>query len=197
MRSVLSSALLCSALLALPLPGLAQKASRPKKVLTPDQVAYQQASAAWLVQYNALRQQAQAPYNQEMAREKAGDCPNADSTRAEEECLGHEITLTQANYAAVTTALRALLGLEHPTMPGEQPAFGPTGTPPTSQQRVAEFDRLEAASAAYRKLAATAAYNEYKGGSLAPVFAAQAEQRLTRSHLEELAFVYETEFSNR
>ncbi len=149
-------------------------------------------------QYTALRRQAQAAYNREMAREKAGDCPNADTTRAEEECLTHEMSITQANYAAATAALRAMPGLEHPKMPGEQPASGPNGAPLTSQQRVEEFDKLEAASAGSRKLAAAAtARNEFKGGTPAPVFEAQAEQRLTRLHLQELVFVYDGEFSNR
>ncbi len=194
------STLLVSALLLSPLLGIAQAAppAKPaKKVLTPDQTAYQQASATWLEQYTALRQQAQAAYVREMAREKAGDCPNANSTRAEEECLTHEMSLTQANLAAVIAALRAMLGLEHSKMPGEQPVSGQTGTPQASQERVEEFDKLEAASGAYRKLAAITARNEFKGGTEVPDFVAEVEQRLTRLHLEELALIYDTEFSNR
>ena len=108
-----------------------------------------------------------------------------------------EITKTQSNYTAFAGSIRAMLALAYPTMPGQQPVSGPTGTPPSASERVAEFDRLEAQSKRYREDAARAAYNQYKGGTEAPVFASEAEQRLLRLHLQELAFIYEAELANR
>jgi hypothetical protein len=89
-----------------------------------------------------------------------------------------------------------MLSLSYPTMPGALPTLGPTGTPPTAAESVAEFDRLEAESSQYRQHAVTAAYNQFKGGSEAPVFAQEAEQRLLRLHLQALAFVYGELLSN-
>lgn len=131
-----------------------------------------------------------------MARGKVGDCPNADTTFGSEECLGKEIAKSQANYDAFARAIRAMLALPDPTMPGQQQLFWINGTPPTASENVAEFDRLEAESKRYREHAATAAYNQYKGGSLAPVSALEAEQRLLRLHLKEMAFIYGEELSN-
>jgi hypothetical protein len=167
------------------------------KVLTPEQRQYQAESAQWLKQYLALRAKAQAALAAEMAREKAGDCPDADSTRVAEECLSSEIDKTQANYTAFVNAIRAMLTLAPPAMSGEVASPGPTGMPLTANERVAEFDQLEAQSKRYREDAARAAYNQYKGGTHAPVFEAEAEQRLLRLHLQELAFIYDAELSNR
>ncbi len=125
------------------------------------------------------------------------DCPNADTTLAAEQCLAAEIAKTQSNYAAFAGSIRAILALAYPTMPGQQPVSGPSGTPPSAGDRVAEFDRLEAESKRYREDAGTAAYNQYKGGTAAPVFEAETEQRLLRLHLQEMAFIYEAELSDR
>jgi hypothetical protein len=93
-------------------------------------------------------------------------CPDANTTRAEEECLSSDIQKTQSNYLAFTGAIRAMLALPYPAMPAEAPVSGPTGTPLTSGERVAEFDRLEAEAKAYREDAAKAAYDQYKSGTL-------------------------------
>ncbi|HTC74744.1 MAG TPA: hypothetical protein VK684_04165 [Edaphobacter sp.] len=167
------------------------------KVLTPEQQRYQAETAQWLKQSLALRIQAQAALAEETAREKAGDCPNADTTLATEQCLTEEITKTQSNYLTFVSSIRAMLALAHPTMPGEQPGSGPTAIPPSASERVAEFEQLEVHSKQYRGEATRAAYNQYKGGTLAPVFAAQATQRLLRLHIQELAFIYEAELENR
>lgn len=149
-----------------------------------------------LAQRNELRITAQKALDAEMAREKTGDCPDATTTRAQEECLSAEIRKTEANYSAFAEAIRAMLGLSYATKPGEQPISGPTGMPLTAEQRVAEFDRLEAASKAYRETAAKAAYGQFKGGTLAPVFSLEATLKLLRLHLQEMAFVYGNELSN-
>lgn len=145
---------------------------------------------------NELRAAAQTALTTEMAREKAGDCPDATTTRAQEECLDAENRKTEANYKALASAIRAMLALADPSMPGQPPVSGPTGIPLTTEQRVAEFDRLEAESKAYRAAAAKVAFDQYKGGTLAPVFSLGAAQKLLRLHLQEMAFVYGNELSN-
>jgi hypothetical protein len=177
-------------------PALSQTPAPRRKALTPEQVQFQADTAQWRAQRDALRAQAQAALSAEMAREEAGDCPHADSTRAAEECLAAEIEKTRSNYAAFAGAIRAMLALPYPAMPGQPPFNGPTGAPPTPNELVAEFDQLEAESQRYREDAAKAAYNQFKGGTAAPVFALEADQRLLRLHLREFAFVYGEELSN-
>ncbi len=175
---------------------LAQTPARPPKVLTPEQRRYQAEISRWLARRSELRAQAQNALDAEVAREKAGDCPDAKTTRAQEECLASEIQKTQSNYAAFAEAIRTMLALAYPAMPGEQPVSGPTGKPLTSGERVKEFDKLEAESKAYRDAASKAAYDEYRGGTLAPVFSLEAEQKLLRLHLKEMAFIYGEELSS-
>jgi hypothetical protein len=176
---------------------LTQSPVRPPKVLTPEQRQHQVEVSKWLARQAELRTRAQHALNAEVAREKAGDCPHANTTLAAEECLASEIEKTRSNYAAFAEAIRAMLALAYPTMPGEQPVSGPTGKPLTADERVKEFDKLEAESKAYRDDASKAAYDDYRGGSYAPVFEAEAEQKLLRLHLQEMAFIYDTELSNR
>lgn len=175
---------------------LAQTSARPPKVVTPEQRRYQTEVSQWLAHRSQLRAQAQNALNAEMAREKAGDCPDANTTRAQEECLASEIQKTRSNYSAFADAVRTMLALPYPTMVGEQPISGPTGKPLTSDERVTEFDKLEAESKAYRDDASKAAYDQYRGGTLAPVFALEAEQKLLRLHLKEIAFIYGEQLSS-
>jgi hypothetical protein len=157
-------------------------------------LALAQTPASTLQRRNELRAAAQTALNAEEAREKAGDCPDATTTRAQEECLNGEMRKTEANYAAFASAIRAMLDLSYAG--SAQPISGPTGIPLTPEQRVAEFDRLEAESKAYRESAVKAAFDQYKGGTLAPVFSLEAAQKLLRLHLQEMAFVYGNELSN-
>lgn len=119
------------------------------------------------------RAQARAALAAERAREKAGQCQTANNTLAEEDCLHSEMDKTQGNYAAFVKAIRQQL----------------------SGERAAEFDQLESQSKQYRENASKAAFNEYAGGTLAPVFALEAEQKLLRLHMEEIAFVYGEQLS--
>jgi|GEM_PF-2036399 len=177
-------------------PLLGQTPVARRKILTPEQVQFQAQAAQWRQRRNTLRDQAQAALDAEVAREKTGDCPDATSTVGEEECLGAEIAKTKENYATFAGAIRAMLASPYPTMPGQQPVTGPTGTPPTASENVVEFDRLEAESKLYREHAVAAAHNQFKGGTEAPVFADEAEQKLLRLHFQEMAFVYGEELSN-
>ncbi len=177
--------------------GSAQTPALGQKVLTPDQKDFQAKTAQWRRERAALRARAQAAFDAETEREKRGDCPGAASTGAAVECLTAEIAKTQANYATFAGAIRAMLALAAPTMPGASPVSGPTGMPQTTTEAVTEFDQLEAESKKYREHAASAAYNRYKGGTEAPVFQLEAEQRLLRLHLQEVAFIYESLLANR
>jgi hypothetical protein len=159
-------------------------------------LALAQTPASTLQRRNELRAAAQTALNAETTREKAGDCPDATTTRAQEECLDAEMRKTELNYAAFASAIRAMLALADPAIPGQPPVSGPTGIPLTAEQRLAEFDRLEAESKAYREAAAKVAFDQYKGGTLAPVFSLEAAQKLLRLHLQEMAFVYGNELSN-
>jgi hypothetical protein len=111
----------------------------------------------------SLHAQRRVAFDPETSRDKARDCPDANSTRAREICLQSKLEKTQANYAAFSGAIRALLALPAPATPGQQPYSGP---------------------------AANGAFNQDKGSSLAPVVEGQAELRLLRLHMEELGFIY-------
>lgn len=190
MRPLLLLALLTSQVVA------AQNPPPSHKVLTPDQVALQSEIAKWNVQYKVLRAQAQEALKAESDREKTEACPNASNTRAYEECYSAEIEKSQANYSKFASAIRAMLALTYPSMRGQEPASGPTGLSLTSDELVAEFDKLEAEAKNYREHASRAAYDQYKGGTLAPVFSAEATLHLLRSHMHEVAFVYGEKLSN-
>ena len=92
------------------------------------------------------RQAATAAYNAEMAREKAPECPNANTTYDENMCIEHEDAVTDTNYKAFITALRAMLALPVPASPGiPTPITGPTGPEATPATNTAAFDTAESA----------------------------------------------------
>jgi hypothetical protein len=162
----------------------------PHKILTSQQRVYQAQIADWKLQHDTLRDKGRQALADEDARAKGPECPNTNSTRDEEVCLSAEIAKTQQNYVTFTGALRSLLALPYPTMPGEKFVPGLEGTPPTAAQSVANFDKLESESKLYRENAASIAFEQYQGGTLAPVFEMESILKLTRLHMQELAFVY-------
>jgi hypothetical protein len=182
-------------MMALASSAMSQTAAKPHKVLTPEQRQYQAQAAQWLTEREALRVQATNALDAEMQRGTAGDCPDAHSTMDAEKCLDQAIEVAQKNYLAFTSALRSMLGLAYPRMPGEKPVSGPTGTPLTATELVTEFDQLESQSKKYREAASTAAYHQFKGGTHAPVFEAEMELKLLRLHLQELSSIYGNKLS--
>src|ERR1035437_6952341 len=118
----------------------------PQKVLTPEQIA-------------------SAAYTAEMAREKAGDCPNAKSTYAINMCLAHEDELTGANLKAFAAAIRAMLAPASPGEP-EEPYIGPTGTAATPATNTAAFDKAQAAWQAYATAECDAVDTYWRGGTI-------------------------------
>jgi len=159
------------------------------KVLTSEQQEYQKQLSAFMNQRRTLQAQAQKAYNDEMAREKNDPCGTESTTLGAEECLSRESKITDADYAAFTAAIRAILALKAPQI-GSGPTSGPTGTPLTSEDLVKEFDALQSAWQEYRDIVPKTAYDQFKGGTLAPVFDGQCSQQIVRSHMRELNLIY-------
>jgi uncharacterized protein YecT (DUF1311 family) len=185
---VLAALLLSSLIVPGQLNG--QNTARQEKVLTPEQQELQRKIKNYAVQREALQKKAAKAFDAETDREKAGDCKNANTTRDIEICLGKETEITEANYSAFTGAIRELLSLTYPES-SPQATSGPTGTPTDAEDLVKEFDALQTAWEQYRKIGATAAYNQYKGGTIAPVSLAMMSQELVRSHMRELSSIYD------
>ena len=116
------------------------------------------------------RRQAKAAFEREMAREKAGDCRDATTTYADNMCLEKESKTSAANYAEFSAAVRALLGAASPAQK--------------------EFDLAQAAWQKYRDLQCSAAFDLYKGGTIAPSAEGRCDLMLMRSHMRELEAVY-------
>lgn len=159
------------------------------KVLTPAQQAYQKQYRAFIGQRHALQTQAQKAYNDEMAREKNDPCNAESTTRGSEACLDDEGKRTGANYSAFTSAIRSLLALEPPHI-GPAPGPGPTGTPLSPDDEAKEFDNLQSAWQQYRRGVPGTCYDQFKGGTLAPVFSGECGQMIIRSHMRELYTIY-------
>lgn len=153
---------------------------------------YRQAVAKFFQQRSQLQQQAKAAFNHEMARKKAGDCPDARTTYDEVMCLSKSIQTAEANFKAFSGAIRALLGQKYPMMGASaRDMIGPTGKPLTAEQMTKEFDQAEANWEAYRKTQCGAAYDLFKGGTIAPVMGARCDLTLIRSRMADLNSVYD------
>ncbi len=181
--------LLLSALIV-PAQLAGQDTTRSKKVLTPEQQELQKKFKSYLAQRKELQKQAAKAFDAEAVRTKVGDCKTPSNTRHSETCLDKESEITEKNYSAFTGAIRELLVLTSPDS-AQPAASGPTGTPPSTEERIRELDNLETAWQQYRKIGTTAAFSQYKGGTHAPVFSMEASQELVRSHMRELNFIYD------
>lgn len=154
--------------------------------------AFRQGVAGFLARRSQLQQQAKMAFNREMARKKAGDCLNARSTYEEVMCLSKAVDATAANYRSFTGALRALLGQKNPLLTNEEDAVsGATGKPLTSQEMLKEFDQVETEWEKYRKDQCAAAYDLFKGGTIAPVMAGECQLDLMRSRMAGLNSIYD------
>jgi uncharacterized protein YecT (DUF1311 family) len=165
------------------------------KVLTPEQQAYQQQYQQWSTHYRQLQAQGKQIFDAEMAREKAGDCPNASSTYDFNVCYGKQLDITEANLKSFEETIHDLLA-PAPQMPGEPatPSQGPAGPSLTSAQLTAEFESVERVWRQYRDTACTAAYHQFGGGTGAPSFEMQCRLQLTRDHMRELRMIYGESF---
>ena len=153
-----------------------------------DDAAHKHAWQEYSKQVEGLKKIARSAYSDEQMREKAGDCPKSTTTHDIVMCLQKEVDKTIANYQSYADATRSIEGL---AAPEDVPASGPTGKPLTSQELVQQFDVAESAWQAYKKAQCSAAYDAYKGGTIAPMVQITCELMLTRNHLRELDSIYQ------
>jgi uncharacterized protein YecT (DUF1311 family) len=183
-----------AALLAVSVSAQTLPNNRPKKILTPEQLAYQQAMNDYSTKLDKLRAVATTAYNAELAREKAPECPEAVNTRDINLCLGREIDITDANYKTFATALRAMLASPSPVVPGNPtPDIGPTGPAGTPATNTAGFDAAESAWKAYAKAECSATGTRWRGGTIVNSIVAECELRMVRSRMHELDTAYDME----
>lgn len=152
--------------------------------------SFRRAVADFLAQRSRLQQQANSAFQQEMAREKVVDCPDARTTYAEEMCLSKAIQTTEASYKAFSGAIRALLDQKNPFVTNTD-LGGPSGKSLPAESLVKEFDQTEAEWNTYRKTQCSAAYDLFKGGTIAPVMGGRCEIKLIRSRMTDLNSIYD------
>jgi uncharacterized protein YecT (DUF1311 family) len=168
-----------------------QVAAKPKKVLTPEQLAYQRQTQVFRAKRLSLQGQAKQIFDAEMAREKAGDCTKANTTYDINVCMERELKLTEQNLKSYEGVVEGLLA-PWPEMPGQPNVNspGPAGPGLTPKQHSEEFERVEKSWRDYREMACTAAFHQFDGGTGGPSFQMQCELRLTRDHMRELDLIY-------
>ncbi|MGD0667604.1 MAG: lysozyme inhibitor LprI family protein [Bryobacteraceae bacterium] len=171
--------------------GFGQQApSRPKKVLTPEQEALQQQMKQVGAERESLRAKAKEAFEQEMAREKAGDCPDAHNTYQFNMCYQKALGATDQNLKTYEGAIRDLLSLQYPNLTGQPPMPGVAGPVLTPEQLAADFDRVEEAWHTYLDAACTAAFRQFGGGTGGPSADMECQLRLMRGHMRELDTIY-------
>jgi uncharacterized protein YecT (DUF1311 family) len=168
-----------------------QSPEKPKKVLTPEQMAYRRQSHAYQAKRLSLQAEAKQVFEAETAREKAGDCREANSIYEFNICYGKELAITEQNLKSYEGIIHGLM-TPGPQMPGlastNQPGVaGPTLTP---EQLSEEFDSVEKSWRAYREAACTAGFHQFDGGTGGPSFEEECELKLTRDHMRELDMIY-------
>ena len=165
-----------------------QQAKTQSRVPTPEQKSYAQQSREVDAKRQALRAKAKQAYDSEMARQKAGDCREANNTREFNTCYDQALGSTEGNLKVFEGAIRDLLGLHYP---GEtERTQGPAGPELTPEQEVAEFDHIEQLWRSYLQSATTAAFHQFGGGTGGPSFEMEMHLRLVRSHMAELNDIY-------
>jgi hypothetical protein len=171
--------------------GFGQQAPpEPKKVVAPEQPALpQQAKQAGADRGN-LRNEGQRAFDEEMAQEKAGDCPDAHNNREFIVCYEKALTAAVQHLKTYQGMIRDLLSRRGSDANGQPAPPGAAG-PFTSAQLVAEFDHLEQVWRPYLAAACTAAFHQFAGGNGAPAASMECSLRLTRSYMRELDGVYD------
>ncbi len=181
---------LCCALGFSPLGFSRQTPSRPEKIPTPERQALQEQMRAVQAKRGVLRSEATQAFDAEMARQKAGDCPDAGNTYQFNICYAKEVAIADRNLKTYEGAIRDLLGLKYPNLTGQPPRPGPAGPVLTPEEFVAEFDRVEQLWHSYLWAATTAAFHQFGGGTGGPSFEMESHLRLVRSHMRQLNDIY-------
>ncbi len=185
------AATLCAGF-ALPLLILGQEdPAIPKKGPTPEQEVYRQ----YLVQHRGLQTQAKQVFDTEMAREKAGDCPDAQSDYDFNLCYGKQLTITDQNLKSYEGFIRGLIAAPpqvsgQPAVETNLPANGIAGPVLSSPEFEREFERVEQSWEQYREVACSAAFHQFGGGTGGPSFQLECKVKLTRDHMRELNMIY-------
>jgi hypothetical protein len=169
--------------------GAQQTEGRPAKILTPEQQAYQRQVQALEAKRDQLRRQAKEAFAAEMAREKAGDCPEAQNTRDFNTCFGDAASIADQHLKAYEEALKAIVALRYDTS-SPTPPLDMAGPAQTPEQDAAEFVNLEKLWRGYLDAASTAAFHQFDGGTGGPSFELETHLRLVRDHMRELDMLY-------
>lgn len=177
-------------LLAVPAGWTAREwqATSPSKTLTHEQREYQRQWRKYMAKRPELQGHAKKIFDAGMAREKAGDCPNAVTTYDINVCLGKVVGITNQDLKKYEAIVREIIA-SAPEEPGG-PGRGPAGPALTSAQSAAEFDAVEQAWYRYRNLACKASRDQVDGGSAAPSYEMQCYIDLDRRHMHELDSMY-------
>jgi uncharacterized protein YecT (DUF1311 family) len=151
------------------------------------QAEMQRRLSEWHDQRYRLIDRADAAWDREMAREKAGDCI-ATNSRDELDCLGKEVEATADNLKEYSAAFHSIFALAAPNEADWQ-FSGPTGRPRTAAEMASLFDDVEAVWEKYRNSLCSAAFGQDQGGTIAPISAAFCELRAMRNHMRELGAI--------
>ena len=165
--------------------------SAPKKVLTSEQRVYQQQGREWMQGHRTLQAKAKEIFEAEMAAEKAGDCPDANTTYDFNVCFGNVLAAADERLKSFEQVIRDLQAPSR-RMAGapEPPANGLSSPVLTPEQLSTEFNSVEQLWRQYRTAACSAAFHQFGGGTGGPSFEAQCELKLTRDHMRELDMIY-------
>jgi hypothetical protein len=180
MKTFSSKMLALTFILASALPVIAQ---------TPQSSEMKAQLEAFTAQRHFWQKQGLNVFNKEMAREKIEPCPEAHSGYELNICLTKEIEISQSNYKTYADSIRALLALKFPGQDSINDN-GPTGKPLSEEELLKEFDDIQSKWQQYQKAASNASFDYYKGGSIAPILAGQAELKIIRSHMHDLDAIY-------
>src|SRR5208282_1183415 len=182
---------LCASFVLPPLFLGQQGPAIPKKDPTPEQEAYRQYEA----NHRGLQAQAKQVFDTEMAREKAGDCPDAKTDYDFNVCFGKQLTITDQNLKTYEGFIRELMA-PPPRAPGQPavetnpPASGIAGPVLSPAEFEREFERVEQSWWQYRENACAAAFHQFEGGTGGPSFELECKLKLTRDHMRELSMIY-------
>jgi hypothetical protein len=171
--------------------GFGQQArSGPKTVLTPEQPALQQPVKQAGADRGNLRNAGQEAFDAEMAREKAGDCPDAHGNYEFIMCYEKALTAAAQHLKTYQEIIRDLLSRRGSDANGQPAPPAPAG-PFTSAQLVAEFDHLEQVWHPYLDAACTAAFHQFGAGTGGASSADACSLRFMRSHMRDLDGIYD------
>jgi len=134
-----------------------------------------------------FRAEAEQAWDDEMAREKAGDCNGRRSTYELNMCMVQRVTDTLANYKRYRDAVRAMRGVR---LLGDGDASGPSGTPPTQEEAIRRFDAADATWQTYREELCALEADMTRGGTAAPFEGMSCTLLLVRNHMRDIGLTF-------